>query len=456
MKRLFILIALFLFSVSLNSAFLVETDFKNDVYIIGFESDIDVVVSLSELEDGYYNVYTLSDVLIEPSDFYYLTDEEVLLNYTFTPYDRIKTRGDYLFNYYINHKDVEQKKILGKIRIFDFEDVINIESNFVDFENPVVKVYIENKENYNFKNLKMKCNSILSNFESDFNLSSYEIKEIELNVSENLIKTTKAGVYAIDCSFDSEAGLKEVQGKLYLSEKEGIVTQDEISGFLIRTRNINKINSGNTVEDIKIIEEKNWFSGLFTSFNNEPNKIDKNGSLFVYEWSFRLNPGDVYNIKIKTNYFYPLIFLCLIIFVYFMIRKYLEKKIDIKKTVRPVKTKNGEFALRVNLNIKARKDIQKGVLIDRVPLNVKIYNNFKSNAPDFVDVEKRILKWNIGDLNSGEERVFSYIVYSRVGFVGKFSLPSARISFDFNETACVEESKKVFFLTENESTLIKD
>ena len=53
MKRLFILISLFLFSFSLNSAFLVETDFKNDVYIIGFESDIDVVVSLSELEDGY-------------------------------------------------------------------------------------------------------------------------------------------------------------------------------------------------------------------------------------------------------------------------------------------------------------------------------------------------------------------------------------------------------------------
>ena len=256
MKRLFLSLTLLIFFLSLNSAFLVETDFKNDVYIIGFESDIDVVVSLSDLEYGYYNVYTLSDILIEPSDFYYLTDKNVLLNYTFTPFDRIKTRGDYLFNYYINHKDVEQKKFLGKIRIFDFEDVINIESNFIDFEEPIVKIYVENKENYNFKNLNMKCNSILSNFESDFNLSAHEIKEIELDVSEELIKTTKAGVYSIDCFFDSEAGLKEVQGKLYLSEKKGIITQDEKSGFLIKTKNINKINSGNTVEDIRVVEEK--------------------------------------------------------------------------------------------------------------------------------------------------------------------------------------------------------
>lgn len=452
MMKEYIILGIFIFLIGFSSAFNVDVDFKNDVYITGFNSSVDVIFNLTDLTRGYYHVYTLSDILIEPGNVYYIEDDSAVLNYTFTPfYDKIETRGDYLFSYYINHKDVEKKKYNGKIQIFDFEDVINIESNYIDFENPSVKIYVENTKNYDFSNLKMTCYSILSNFQSNFSLDGNEIKEIELDVSEELIKKTKAGVYAIDCEFNTSAGLKEVKGKLYLSEKEGVVTQDETSGFLIRTRNINKINSGNTVENIDIKDEKNFFSGLFTSFNQEPIKVGKEGSRFLYEWSVKLNPGEVYNLKIKTNYFYPLILLALIIFSVVFIRRYMEKKIDIKKTVKRVKTKNGEFALRVNLSIKARKDVEKVVLVDRVPLNVKIYNKFQSNRPDFVDVEKRILKWNIGELNSGEEREFSYIVYSRVGFVGRFSLPSARVLFDFNDTSCMEDSKKVFFLAENEN-----
>jgi hypothetical protein len=128
--------------------------------------------------------------------------------------------------------------------------------------------------------------------------------------------------------------------------------------------------------------------------------------------------------------------------------KLLQQKLEIKKTVKPVKTKNGEFALRVDLNFKARKDIQDLNIVDKIPKTVKLYKKFKSNEPTKIDVEKRTLSWDIEEIKAGEERILSYIIYSRVGFVGKFSLPKAKAKFVVEEKLITEESNNVFFMNE--------
>jgi len=68
--------------------------------------------------------------------------------------------------------------------------------------------------------------------------------------------------------------------------------------------------------------------------------------------------------------------------------------------------------------------------------------------PDKIDASSRRIHWNIGDLNAGEERLFSYIVYSKVGVVGKFSLPEATAVFEQNDKIKEVESNKVFFMSD--------
>ena len=51
-------------------------------------------------------------------------------------------------------------------------------------------------------------------------------------------------------------------------------------------------------------------------------------------------------------------------------------------------------------------------------------------------------------MSAGEERIFSYMVYSTVGVVGKFSLPQALAVFEKDGQIHEVESNTVYFLAE--------
>jgi len=115
--------------------------------------------------------------------------------------------------------------------------------------------------------------------------------------------------------------------------------------------------------------------------------------------------------------------------------------------VSPVKTKKG-IALKVRINVKARKNVARASVIDRIPSIVKVYNKFGLIKPSAYDVKNRRLEWDLGNLNAGEERIFDYIIFSKVGVVGKFSLPPANAIFEINGDVHEAESNEVFFLSE--------
>jgi hypothetical protein len=111
-----------------------------------------------------------------------------------------------------------------------------------------------------------------------------------------------------------------------------------------------------------------------------------------------------------------------------MVRAYYSTVLVITKRISLVRTKGGEFALRVRLSVKARKDVSEVILRDTLPSMVKLYDQH-IRQPDEIDSAKRQLVWRIQRLNSGEERVFSYIIYSKIKIVGQFTLPAAHATF---------------------------
>ena len=119
-----------------------------------------------------------------------------------------------------------------------------------------------------------------------------------------------------------------------------------------------------------------------------------------------------------------------------------------KKNVSFVRTKGGEFALRVTLNASTKKYLERINIIDRLPGIVKIYEKFSGTPPDKVDHQSRRIQWNIDSLNAGESRVFSYILYSKVGVVGRFELPPAIGVYDKEGKTFHVRSNKAFFVHE--------
>ena len=88
------------------------------------------------------------------------------------------------------------------------------------------------------------------------------------------------------------------------------------------------------------------------------------------------------------------------------------------------------MALKVSVTIRARRFVEKIALVDRLPPLVKLYEHFGKEAPSKIDEKNRRVEWNFDKLDEGEERVLNYIIYSKVGVVGKFALPQATAIYE--------------------------
>jgi len=422
----------------------------SNIYVREFENPINVEVTITDAPVGSYNIYTLADVYLEPRDRFDIASGSVKKNITILPNENLNTDGLYTFSYILNYKDLDQK-VENKltINILNFKDVLEIGSESVDLEATSVTFYVKNKYNVELKGLSAEFSSLLFKTSEEFDLKPYEKKEFSVEVDPEKVKKTKGGVYIIDSVFSTEKGDVEISGNLYLGEKKGITTTEDKSGWIIKTTTIRKINSGNMLENVEVTVTKNIFSRLFTSFNIEPTLVDRSGFTVEYTWTKnKLGPTEMFTVVAKTNYFFPLLIIAFIALVLFGIRRYSQTKIIVTKSVSPMKTKNDEFALKVRLSVKSSRSVENLSLIDRVPAIVKIYKQFGTVKPDKIDADSRRVTWNIGDLKAGEERVYSYVIYAKVGVVGKFSLPGALAVFEKDGKVHEIESNQVFYLND--------
>jgi hypothetical protein len=452
MKKGLILVAvLFLGVLFISQISALQVSFNQDSNVIIKDLDTEIVVTMmvTNAPKGIYNVYTLADISLRPIDIFTIDTGSMTKEFIMKPNENLKIDGPYTFTYTLNHRDVQKVNNRVTIKLLNLKDVIEIYSDNVNYETGEVVFYVKNKENVSIKNLSARFSSVLFDTRRNFDLKPYDEYKIALKVDKDVLKTTKAGAYVIESTFDTKEGAKKIDGKLYLGEKKGVVSSENKSGFFVQTHVINKVNSGNVLETVRVDMEKNVFSRLFTSFNIEPNMVEREGFVIKYSWiENRLEPSGSLNVRARTNYLLPILVIVVAILAFFGLKRFVEAKVEVFKSVHPVRTKNGEFALKVTLSVKTRRGVGNVTLVDKIPRMLKIYNRFGTIKPHRIDVHNRRLHWNIGNLDAGEERVFSYIVYSKVGVLGKFSLPEAVAIFENDGKIQEVESNQVFFMSE--------
>jgi hypothetical protein len=450
MKKIsFILFAVFL--ISFTSALSISEDYDTNVIVKDLDTSIKLTLSITDAPDGAYNLYTLSDISITPSETFEIENGGIVKEFTLKSSEYLEEiNGYYTFTYTLHQRNVKQIDKKFTVKLTNLKDTIEIVRGSADYETGEIIFYVKNKENISLNGLSGEFSSLLfSDVKKEFDLEPFGEYEIKIIVDKEELEKTKAGNYVISSVFETTKGESKIEGKLFLGEKKGITTDEDKFGILIKTHRITKTNIGNTIENIEIEVEKNIFSRLFTSFNIEPNLVERDGFSVRYKWiENRFEPGKTLTLNIKTNYLIPLIILIVLVMAYFGIKKYTKTKLEIRKSVSPVKTKNDEFALKIKISVKAKNNVENVTLIDQVPPIVKVYNKFGTSKPNKVDVNNRRIHWTLGDLNKGEERVFSYIVYSKVGVLGKFSLPEAMAVFEKDGEIHEVTSEKVFFMSE--------
>jgi len=85
--------------------------------------------------------------------------------------------------------------------------------------------------------------------------------------------------------------------------------------------------------------------------------------------------------------------------------------------------------------------------LDKLPPLVKIYEKFTGEYPVRMDKTKKKIEWDFDHLEAGERRVLSYIIYSKVGILGKFALPETIAMFEKDGKLKQASSNKAYFLS---------
>jgi len=456
-KSVFILIIFLFFIIPSIFALNLQVEKKssNEEMVLGMKSP--TIFKLNIKNNGpssNFKIYTIFGSGYSPKESFKISSKETKeIDFeVIPPYESPKI-GEVLFEYYIkdlsNEKD-EFKGILST-KVWKLENALNIGANDIDTKNNKIKIYIKNRANYNFKKLDVDFSSIFFDGSESFSLGPHETKIFEISLNEEDTKKLTAGFYTIEAIVNAEGNSAKITGKINFAENKDIDEELRKTGFVVSTITVTKSNKGNVPETVEIKISKNIISRIFTSFNLQPNSVSRKGFLIDYSWIEELSPGEKLEIKARTNWLLPLILLFFIVIITIFFREIMKSTLTIKKRVNFVKSKGGEFALKISLLIHAKKHVDNVLLVDSIPTILKLYPHFdRGEGSKFNENLKRI-EWNFNKLNAGEKRIVSYVVYSKVGVLGKFALPRAKAVYDIGGKIYESNSNQTYFLSEQKT-----
>jgi len=398
-------------------------------------------------------IYSLVGISFDPKGFFDLQNGKNEMKIKVYPSSELrKKQGVFNFEYEIKGKISGITKDTLTIRIAALQDSITVKSASdinVGDDNTVINV--ANTQNVNLENIKLLFDSPFFNEEKRVSLSPFESANVSVKIDKDKIKSIAAGQYIFKADIELENAKTSMDNTFNYLPKEDTMLTKNSEGFIVRKVTYIRTNTGNVPVNAKIDITKDILSRLFTINQVEPMETKRNALYATYYWEKNLQPEESYSITSTTNYTFPFILILLIIIIVLLVKLYTRTNVVVNKRVSFVKTKGGEFALKVRIHVKAKKYVENAQIIDRLPGMTKLYEKF-GIAPDKIELSTRRLFWNIDKLNAGEERVYSYIVYSKMMIVGRFELPAVTVSYQRNGKTEQTFSNRTFFVAETTRT----
>ncbi|MBS3071307.1 hypothetical protein J4407_03340 [Candidatus Pacearchaeota archaeon] len=455
---LFVLICLFFMPYVLAINVAVEKVSANDVIINGVDDPAFFELKIKNIgASDNFQFYNFLGFSMAPKGTVAIASGETknvqLIVY---PREDLKVNGFYTFQYFIRSQNGDESTQELTIKMVDLKDAFEVGSGEVNPESNSIEIYIHNKENFNFEQVNARFSSAFFDFEETFSLNSLERKNFEVQLDKENFKKLMAGFYTLNVDVKVENEEADVEGMIKFVEKDILTTTKEDYGFLINTQVIEKTNEGNLIAETETVIKKNILSRLFTTLSPEPSSVDRHGLSVYYTWSNKINPGEKFSVTVRTNWLFPLLVIFFIVVIVALARQYSSTNVILSKRVSFVKSKGGEFALKVSIVLKAKNSVERVNVIDRLPNLVKVYERFGGEHPKRVNESARRIEWEFENLQQGESRVLSYIIYSKIGVIGKFALPSATAIYEKDGKIQEAYSNRAFFMTEQRKKEIEE
>lgn len=395
-----------------------------------------------------FQIYSLVGMSMLPEGFFDLSSGKTTLEITANPNEKLRGIGGFLsleYQIYGQTSGIFKDELL--IKVVPLEKSVVIKKVQLHPDDSVVNITLENKENTHLENIRLNLKSTFFEKQESISLAPYKQVTVSVPITENTKKIV-AGPYVVTAEIQTSGGAKEkIQGTIDYLEKEGLSVEKITEGFIIRKTTVTKTNVGNIPVTAEIEIKKDVLSRLFTVNSPLHSSVERTGLATTYLWEKNLGPNESLSVKSTTNYTFPFLVLILLVVIVLCLKYYTRSYLSISKKVSHVKTKGGEFALKVHLHVTAKKHIDNIQITDTLPAMAKLYENY-GTKPDSISAGARKISWKIPRLNSGETRVISYIVYSKIQTFGRFELPAVSASFEHDGKIFNILSDKVFFVSD--------
>jgi len=465
MKRgcfLLVFAALFLL-LSLNAvsaAVTMQVQTTNDIAVkeLSIPAEFQVTLKNTGNAADYVEFYTFVNAMLSPKGAIKLeVGEEKKISLEVYPSSKLKYErtGGYTFVYYMKSQQQEPLENRLVIRILPLRDMVNIGMpTIITLDTKGLDVSLENKEDFSFDEASLRIKSAFIDSTKTVSLKGLEKKNVTFETDPSKLGGIMAGKYITLAYFSVNKASFNIEEEIDLREKSNIATTEKEKGNIFySTLAITKKNEGNVVSDVSIIIRKNIFANAFTTIDTKPTSAEKSAAFFTYQWEAALKPGESISVEINTNYLLPLGILAGIAIIAIIIAIYFSSPLVIKKKVRRIKSKTGEFALKVMIQVKARKDMAKLVLRDRIPHLAELHERFGTIKPARVDRARRMIEWEVPELKKGEEHIFSYVLISKVSILGGYHIPNSFATFEIKGKSKQASSNRVIFMSEEEIPL---
>jgi len=403
---------------------------------------------------------TVSDVIIKEFDepavfntdsFKLNSGETKTIQVKVYPTDSFKKKmnGHIVFDYFIKGENTGEQEDQLMINIVNLKDAFAIGTENINPDSNSVKVKIINIVNSNFEDIKLIFSSaFFDDIEKTVSLEPYEKYEFVVPLDKEEMKRLFAGAYVLSADITVDSVTARLGGDIKLLEKSGLSISEESSGILKRKNIVRKTNEGNIPALANVTLRKNIISRLFSTFSPQPINVNRKTFFVDYYWQQDLRPAETLEVVVITSWIFPFLLLVAVGVIGFLVFFYSSSDLILRKKVGFVKIKGGELALKVTVIASSRKFIENIRIVDKLPPLVKLYNKFGATPPNKIDVKNRRLIWDFKSLDFGEKRVFSYIIYSKVGVIGRFELPATTGIFERDNKVHETRSNRAFFVNE--------
>ncbi len=369
------------------------------------------------------------------------SNREIQLNYKPLGESR---HGKYGVNFVAMTDDGRVEKFIP-VNIIERKELIRIElvTEKIDpRKENIIKIIVKN--NYN-----IPLSGLTLNFISDYlketrviDLKEKEILEIPYTVK--LDPKLESGKYPLqieimrkDESITQQFFDLNIGGYTDLKELE-----DLTEGLFYKEVKLTKTNSGNTPVVEEFTKEFTFLEKVFTSFDTEPDDIQKSDGRYIVTWKKTIEPSGEISISYTTNYRKPVIFLLIIIVggagYYFMSRR----SVRVSKRVVVV-SKGATSTLKVTLSVSnhGESNLKYLKLMDRIPNPLKAPSS--SGGVLKKEGQSYILLWEIKDLAKRREVQYSYTVEVK-SRLGGMMLPPAVVKYTEGVRRVVANSNSIY------------